>query len=88
MGVAILIGVIGSAAVSNGAISLTAENSQRIIIEIAKKIGENGIFFALLTGVIISGILASTMSTADSQLLAASSSISKDLLSDVFGLKI
>lgn len=88
MGVAILIGVIGSAAVSNGAISLTAENSQRIIIEIAKKIGENGIFFALLTGVIISGILASTMSTADSQLLAASSSISKDLLGDVFGLKI
>jgi len=87
MGVAILIGVIGSAIVNNGTITLDMANSQRIIIEIAKKIGESGIFFAILTGLIISGILASTMSTADSQLLAASSSISNDILGDVFGLK-
>ena len=87
MGVAILIGVIGSAVVNNGTIALDMADSQRIIIEIAKKIGESGAFFAILTGLIISGILASTMSTSDSQLLAASSSISNDILGDVFGLK-
>ena len=36
----------------------------------------------------MSGILACTMSTADSQLLAASSSISEDLLKKVFHLEI
>ena len=87
MGVAILIGVIGSAVVNNGTIALDMADSQRIIIEIAKKIGESGALFAILTGLIISGILASTMSTSDSQLLAASSSISNDILGDVFGLK-
>ena len=35
-----------------------------------------------LAGTILAGILASTMSTADSQLLAASSSVSSDLLGD------
>ena len=36
--------------------------------------------FALLAGVILAGILASTMSTSDSQLLAASSAVSSDIL--------
>ena len=36
----------------------------------------------------MAGILACTMSTADSQLLAASSSVSKNLLVDVVGLKL
>ena len=39
-------------------------------------------------GIILAGILACTMSTADSQLLAASSSISQNLLRDVFHIKI
>ena len=42
----------------------------------------------MLAGVILSGILASTMSTADSQLLAASSSISENILDGVFNLKL
>ena len=37
---------------------------------------------------ILAGILASTMSTADSQLLAASSSMSENLLKGVFRLKL
>ena len=36
----------------------------------------------------LAGILASTMSTADSQLLAAASSMSHDLIQDFFGLKL
>lgn len=88
MGIAIFIGIIGSALVNNGTIVLDENNAQRIIIEIGKLIGDKGPFFAILTGIIISGILASTMSTSDSQLLCASSSISKDLLCNVFKVKM
>lgn len=88
MSVAILIGIIGCAAVNNGALDLDIANSQRIIVVIARTISQNGALFAIIAGVILAGILASTMSTADSQLLAASSSISQDLLVDVFKLKI
>ena len=91
MGVAILIGIIGSAVVKAGVIDLDNTNttsSQRVIVEFAKVIGGNGVFFAILAGIILAGILAATMSTADSQLLAASSSVSEDILKGVFGLKV
>ena len=39
-------------------------------------------------GLILAGILACTMSTSDSQLLAASSGISKNLIQDCFGAKL
>ena len=42
----------------------------------------------LMAGVILAGILAATMSTADSQLLAASSSVSQNLAVEFFKLKI
>jgi sodium/proline symporter len=42
----------------------------------------------LVAGVILAGILAATMSTADSQLLAASSSVSQNLAVEFFHLKI
>ena len=89
MGVAILIGVIGSAMIANGSIApLDSANSQRVIIKIAELLGSNGFIAALVAGVILSGILAATMSTADSQLLAAASSVTQDLLQDTFKLKI
>ncbi len=91
MGVAILIGVIGSAVVKAGTISdisKATSEGEKIIVEIAKVISENGVLFAILAGVILAGILASTMSTADSQLLAASSSVSEDLFKGVFKLNI
>ena len=88
MGIAILIGIIGCAAVNNGAISLDLADSQRIIIVIARMISENGFILAIAAGLILAGILASIMSTADSQLLAAASSISQDLLVGVFKLKV
>ena len=47
-----------------------------------------GILAALLAGVILAGILAATMSTADSQLLAASSSVSQNLAVEFFELKL
>ena len=89
MGVAILIGVVGSAMIANGAIDpLATSDSQRIIIKIAELLANKGVLLALLAGVILSGILAATMSTADSQLLAAASSVTQDLLQDTFKLKI
>ena len=43
----------------------------------------HGVLAAILAGLILAGILASTMSTADSQLLAASSAVSSDLLGSI-----
>ncbi len=91
MAVAVLIGVIGSAVVKNGAIgdiSKATSDGEKIIVEIAKVISQNGVFLAIIAGIILAGILASTMSTADSQLLAASSSVSEDLFKGVFKMDI
>jgi sodium/proline symporter len=43
---------------------------------------------ALLAGIILAGILASTMSTADAQLIAAASGITQNIMIDVFGVKM
>ena len=90
MAVAILIGVIGYSITKNGTLPAMTKSteSQRIIIEIAKLISSKGVIFAILAGIIIAGIMASTMSTSDSQLLAAASSVSQNLLQDVFHVKI
>ncbi len=82
MAVAIIIGVVGYGVVKSGVVS-GLEDSERIIIEIAKVISGEGWIFAIIAGIILSGILASIMSTADSQLLAASSSISEDIFKAV-----
>ena len=48
----------------------------------------HGVFFAIVAGVILAGILAATMSTADSQLLAAASSVSQDITAEFMGVKL
>lgn len=90
MSVAILIGIIGNAISANGVIPYltTSADSETIIIQISNLISQNGVFFALLAGLIMAGILACTMSTADSQLLASASSMSQNLLKDTFKLNI
>ena len=90
MGVAILIGVIGYSLMKNGVVPAYGSSSaaETIIVDIAKVISTNGILPAVVAGVILAGILASTMSTADSQLLAAASSISQNLVQESFGVKL
>jgi sodium/proline symporter len=89
MGVAILIGIVGNGMIAAGALDeLSASDSQRIIIKIAGLISTHGIIPAILAGLILSGILAATMSTADSQLLAAASSVSQDLFRDTLGVRL
>ena len=85
MAVAVLIGVIGLGMAANGAmpsLGTAQSDSERIIVVIAKLISEHGVLAALMAGVILAGILAATMSTADSQLLAASSSVSQNIVKE------
>lgn len=89
MAVAIFIGVCGLAVSKTGAIDvLTGSDSETIIVKIADLLSSHGVLTALLAGIILAGILAATMSTADSQLLAASSSVSQNLLRDTFGINL
>lgn len=87
MTIAVLIGVVGYSMSQAPAIPvLEGSNSETIIVQIASVLSKHNILTALLAGIILAGILAATMSTADSQLLAAASSISQNLLQD-FGKK-
>ncbi len=89
MAVAIFIGIVGYSMSKVGAIDvLTGTTSETIIIQIAKVLAENGVLFAIVGGVILAGILAATMSTADSQLLSASSSVSQNLLRSFFHIEM
>ena len=87
--VAISIGIVGNAMTANGVIdALESSKSETIIIEIASLLSNHGILAALIAGLILAGILAATMSTADSQLLAASSSVSQNIFQDFFKIKM
>ena len=90
MGVAILIGLIGLGMTKAGVIPelTTSGTSETIIIKIAHLLSTYGFIPALIAGLILSGIMASTMSTADSQLLAASSSVSQDIFVTFFGVQL
>lgn len=87
MFVAVIIGMVGLA-MSKVEPSLVLKDSETVIVAISNLLSKYGVFAALLAGVILAGILASTMSTADSQLLAASSAISQDIMVGTFKLKI
>lgn len=89
MSLAIMIGVVGNALSAQGSVeALEGSATETIIIRIATLLSTHGPLPALMAGLILAGILASTMSTADSQLLAASSSVSQNLLQDTFGMKL
>lgn len=84
MGIAIFIGIVGySFAKEEGIINDTFD-PERIIVYIASYISRINPLLAIIAGLIISGILASIMSTSDSQLLAASSSVSENIIHRFF----
>lgn len=87
MSIAVLIGVVGMSMVKSGALP-AFDDSETIIIQIATLLSQSGIVPALVAGVILAGILASTMSTADSQLLAASSAASENIIGGLFKVKL
>ena len=90
MGVAIFIGIVGYGMVQAGAIDPATDSSEaeKLMIKIAMLLSQHGVLAIIIGGLILAGILACTMSTSDSQLLAASSGISKNLLQDCFGWKL
>ena len=90
MFIAILIGVVGLGVTQTGKIPFlgASAEAETIIIQLSDLLSQHGVLFAIIAGVVLAGILASTMSTADSQLLAAASSMSHDLIQDFFGLKL
>ncbi|MBQ6197152.1 MAG: sodium/proline symporter [Lachnospiraceae bacterium] len=90
MGIAMLIGIMGFALSRAGYIETFASSSaaESVIVQIAELLGQKGTVPILAAGIVLSGILAATMSTADSQLLASSSSVSEDILSSVFHFKL
>ena len=51
-------------------------------------LSQHGAITAILGGVILAGILAATMSTADSQLLVAASGVSENIIQDFLGKKL
>ncbi len=90
MAIAIFIGIIGYSMSKVGAIGVLegSSNAETLIIKVAMLLSENGVFAIIMAGLILAGILACTMSTSDSQLLAASSSVSQNLIQDCLGLKL
>ena len=89
MAVAVFIGICALGVSKAGAMeTLTGSDSETVIVRIADLLSRHGFFAALVAGIILAGILAATMSTADSQLLAASSSVSQNILRDTFGIQM
>lgn len=87
MGIAIFIGIVGLAMVGAGTMEALPD-SERVIIVMTELLSQNGFLAAVLGGVILAGILAATMSTADSQLLVAASGVSENIVRDFFGKKL
>ncbi len=88
--VAILIGIIGYSVSVAGNIPMlsTGSEAETVIIRLAHLLGSNGLLLAMVAGVVLAGILACTMSTADSQLLTAASGVSQNLLQDFLKIKL
>lgn len=89
MAIAILIGFIGNVLSKSGKLeTLSNSDSEKIVIKLAQYMGEHNYGLAIIAGLVFAGILACTMSTSDSQLLAASSSMSENILKGVFNIKL
>ena len=89
MAVAVCIGMIGYSVSKAGRIPmLEGSNSETVIVQISNLLSTYGALAAIVAGLILAGILAATMSTADSQLLSAASAFSENLVQDVFGVKL
>ena len=89
MGVAVFIGIVGHAVSAAGRVPfLEGSATETIIVKLSDLLSSYGVFPAIIAGCILAGILAATMSTADSQLLAAASAFSENMVQDVFGIKL
>ncbi|WP_026527554.1 sodium/proline symporter [Butyrivibrio sp. VCD2006] len=94
LGIAVILGIVGRAMTQSGALEsliedpTSASKAETLIVVLAQQISEHNFIFALIAGMIIAGILASTMSTADSQLIAASSAVSENVIQETLGINL
>jgi sodium/proline symporter len=90
MTAALFIGIVGNAVSSVGLVERFTNTAQAetITIRFAALIAQYSWLAAIGGGLILAGILAATMSTADSQLLAAASSVSQNLADEFLHIKM
>lgn len=90
LSVAVVIGFVGYGMAKAGAFEMpaTEAEAENMIVNTSAVLAQFGIVPALIAGVIIAGILAATMSTADAQLLAAASGVTHNILTDALGIKL
>ena len=90
LAVAVLVGIVGYSMLKAGAVPAyeSASAAESIIVDSSSLLAQKGIFFAIIGGLCLAGILAATMSTADAQLLGAASAVTQNLLSGVLGVKL
>ena len=89
MTASIVIGMVGLGMTKAGALEfLSGASSETLIVRVASLIAQHGVLAAILAGLILAGILAATMSTADSQMLAAASSVSQNILQEFGHMKL
>ncbi|MBO7669919.1 MAG: sodium/proline symporter [Oscillospiraceae bacterium] len=90
LGIAVIIGIVGFALVNSGYIDgfSSSSEAESVLVRVSAVMSQKNVFFAIIAGIILAGILSATMSTADVQLLTAASGITQNLLNDVFGLKL
>lgn len=81
---ACFIGVIGRAYLQS---ALVESGSEKIFIELIKKVFIDEINIPFIAGLFLCGILAAIMSTADSQLLVSASSMAEDIYKGVIDKK-
>lgn len=86
---AVIIGFIGRAFLYPTILGQTpgAESAESVFIEMIKKIFIEKLPLSFIAGLFLCGILAAIMSTASSQLLVCSSSVSADIYKDILNPK-
>ena len=90
LGIAVVIGIVGFSMAKAGVIAMPESQSaaENMIVNASHALAQVGVLPAIIAGVIIAGILAATMSTADAQLLAAASGVTHNIINDVLGIKL
>lgn len=86
LALAVVIGLLGRAFLFPTILGETAgaASTESVFIEMIKKVFMEYLPLAFVGGIFLCGILAAIMSTADSQLLVCSSSVSADIYKDIF----
>lgn len=85
LGLAVVIGVVGRAFMYPTILGETAgaASAESVFIEMIKKVFIENLPLSFIGGLFLCGVLAAIMSTADSQLLVCSSSVSADIYKDI-----